>query len=230
MISRLKGDLISYWHYGNKKGVILECCGIGYEIQILPRNLINMQLNNELILWIHQVFRDDAIILFGFLKETERDFFRKLISINGVGPQIAISLLEENENEELIKIITNKDINKLSKASGVGKRIAERICTELRDKLKIYQFDTDNGLQEKEITTDIFSSNNTLEKELKKFLIPLHYKEVEILEALDTVLEQEKTMGLKKEDDSQTLTDEVVESYLKRVLVLLSQDLSSKGT
>ncbi len=68
MISRIRGHLIGFWDSGNKKGVIIECCGIGYEIQILPRSLINMKINKELVLWIHQSFREDAIILFGFKK------------------------------------------------------------------------------------------------------------------------------------------------------------------
>ena len=136
MIGWLKGEKIQAWKNGPRSGVIVSCSGIGYEVQTLFRNQEKISSSKELVLWVHQVQREDGSSLIGFLEKLDRDFFRKLISINGIGPQLAISLLDKKEAHELIFAITNKDIKLLTSCPGVGKRIAERLVIELQSKLE----------------------------------------------------------------------------------------------
>ena len=101
MIGWLKGEKIEIWKQGSRLGTIISCSGIGYEVQILHRSLELINSSKELILWVHQVQRDDGSSLIGFIDRVERDLFRKLISVNGVGPQLAIALLEQNQAKSL---------------------------------------------------------------------------------------------------------------------------------
>ena len=94
MISRLKGQRIDTWIQGIKHGFVIECSGVGYEVQVLKRELTSFKNSGEIILWTHQVQRDDGFSLYGFQKKKERDLFRTLIGVSGVGPQIGIALLE----------------------------------------------------------------------------------------------------------------------------------------
>lgn len=93
MIGWLKGEKIDVWGNGSRSGVIIACSGVGYEVQTLCRNQSKINESKELTLWIHQVQREDGSSLIGFLEKSDRNFFRKLISVNGIGPQLAISLV-----------------------------------------------------------------------------------------------------------------------------------------
>ena len=135
MIGWLKGKRIDNWQNGVREGIVIDCSGVGYEVQLIPRELSEINLHKETILWIHQIHRDEAIILFGFMNQKERNLFRSLIGVNGIGPQIGIALLEEFNSDELIAAIINCEIDKLCKANGIGKRIAERLTMELKNKL-----------------------------------------------------------------------------------------------
>tara|TARA_Y100001968_G_scaffold25638_1_gene20053 strand:+ start:3464 stop:4126 length:663 start_codon:yes stop_codon:yes gene_type:complete len=220
MIGWLNGKPIDTWQKGIKKFVLISCNSIGYEVQLLPRShqLINEQL--DISLWIHQVYREEEIILFGFHEKSERNFFRKLIEVNGIGPQIAISLLDMYKFNELLVAIQNKDIKKLTNASGIGKRIAERLVIELQGKLNefdevIIKSEEDIGYFDKE------DRNYENKEELKTILKDLNYEEVEIIKAINAIYKRNPLADSPKED---------FDSYLKEALVWLSQDLSRKGS
>ena len=96
MISCLKGEIIDKWQNGARLGVTISLSGIGYDVQIINRDLSALETFKEAILWVHQVQKEDGSCLIGFFNKEDRNFFRKLININGIGPQLAISLLEKN--------------------------------------------------------------------------------------------------------------------------------------
>ncbi len=184
MIGLLRGERIETWHQGSRQGVLIACGGVGYEVQITKKHLLRLESSKEITLWIHQLQRDESCFLFGFLNKEERNFFRLLIGINGVGPQVALALIETAETQELINAILESDIPKLTEAQGVGKRTAERISMELRPKL--------NSLYTQQ------SQTNTLEHPLKLLgketfndlestLIALGYEETEIRQAINSV-------------------------------------------
>tara|TARA_Y100001968_G_scaffold73671_1_gene65114 strand:- start:7613 stop:8296 length:684 start_codon:yes stop_codon:yes gene_type:complete len=227
MISWLKGKQIDSWINNSKKGIIISCGGIGYEVQLLPRQLNECYRDDEITLWIHQVFREDGIIMFGFKEKLERNFFRKLIEINGVGPQIAIALLQEYKYQDLIITINNESITKLTKVSGVGKRIAERITMELRDKLSEFQKDIPSVIQQIPTPIENSKAQASPKEEVMSILKNLEYEDSEIIKALKAA---ENELAYMDKDDSTSEKDEVIDAYLKKSLVWLSQEVSLKGT
>ncbi len=142
MISWLKGQIIQKWYQSSKKGVVINVGGVGYEVQLLSKqiNIIDKSIVKEF--WIHQIIRDDSITLYGFNDINQRDLFRKIISVNGIGPQIGMALLEDFEVNQLVDAIEGNDLNLLTKSQGIGKRIAERLIVELKSKLQ--QFSDNN--------------------------------------------------------------------------------------
>ncbi len=135
MIGWLQGQSIEAWQQGNRQGLIIGCAGVGYEVQLTPRHLSGLGAEESLTVWVHQVHREDGASLFGFPARRERDLFRTLIAVSGVGPQMAMALLEKCTVDELIEAIVEGDLRKLCSAQGVGKRTAERLAVELRTKL-----------------------------------------------------------------------------------------------
>ena len=136
MISWLRGEIINKWQISTKKGVVLNVGGVGYEIQLLDKQIVKPEDSVEFELWIHQIDREDGTSLYGFIDVNQRDLFREIISVNGIGPQIGIALLEDFEVAQLVNAIENKESNLLTKTQGICKRIAERLIVELRNKLK----------------------------------------------------------------------------------------------
>ena len=135
MISWLKGQIIQDWHLSSRKGVVLNVGGIGYEVQLLSKEISNIDKTNIKEFWIHQIYREDSSNLYGFNEINQRDLFRKIISVNGIGPQIGMALLEDLEVDQLVDAIEENDLNILTKSQGIGKRIAERLVVELKNKL-----------------------------------------------------------------------------------------------
>ena len=132
MIGWLQGRPMESWTQGKRSGILLVCGGVGYEVHLAERNQQNLSADCDLSLWIHQVQREDGSSLYGFLLKQERDLFRLLISVSGVGPQAGLALMQECKTEELVEAISSGDLRRLCKAQGIGKRTAERIAVELR--------------------------------------------------------------------------------------------------
>ncbi len=132
MIGRIQGILVEK----NFPQVIISCSGVGYEVDVpmstfypLPRT------GEEVTLLTHLVVREDAHLLFGFLTAGERAAFRQLLKISGVGPKVALSVLSGLSVEDLANAVATEDAARLTKIPGIGKKTAERLVLELRDKL-----------------------------------------------------------------------------------------------
>ena len=227
MIGWLKGEKIETWEYGTRSGVILSCSGVGYEVQTLFRNQEKISSSKELVLWVHQVQREDGSSLIGFLEKLDRDFFRKLISINGIGPQLAISLLDKKEAHELIFAITNKDIKLLTSCPGVGKRIAERLVIELQSKLEefttsINSIENNKSFSKKHIDEDIST-------EVHSALINLGYRESEINNAFtDLEIDSVKTNNGLEEDILTKKLD--FDGLFRETLLRINTEPTNKAT
>jgi Holliday junction DNA helicase RuvA subunit len=130
MIGWLQGDRIETWEQGNRRGWLIACAGVGYEVQLTERHLGDPEQQHQVTLWIHQVQKEDGSSLFGFPERRERDLFRQLISVNGVGPQMGLALLECWGPDDLVNAILDGDVRRLSQAQGVGKRTAERLAVK----------------------------------------------------------------------------------------------------
>ena len=161
MISWIKGEIIDTWIQTKKFYVLVNCQGLGYEVQILET--LKKELNkNKITLWIHQIKREDSDILFGFKDKAERDFFRNLLLIKGIGPQIGMSLLNKYSINDVKTSLINQNKNLISSVPGIGKKMTERIFLELKNKITLKEEDFNKKLNQndKEEITFIFKDIN----------------------------------------------------------------------
>jgi holliday junction DNA helicase RuvA len=132
MIGRLNGKIVEK----QPPLVVIECAGVGYEVNVPMSTYFNLPAVNEsAVLLIQQIVREDAHLLFGFLTSAERDSFRQLLKVNGVGPKVALAVLSGLSVNELTIAIAEQSTARLTKVPGIGKKTAERIVLELRDKV-----------------------------------------------------------------------------------------------
>ena len=132
MISHLRGALLEK----NPNMVVVDVHGVGYEVTI-PVSVYSSlpAIGAEVGLYIHTHVREDALSLFGFVSAAEKTLFEKLISVSGIGPKLAVTALSGLASSDLIAAIRNGAVDQLVKIPGVGKKTAERMVLELRDKL-----------------------------------------------------------------------------------------------
>ncbi|MGZ5028624.1 MAG: Holliday junction branch migration protein RuvA [Methylobacter sp.] len=132
MIGFLRGKLV----FKAPPLLVLDVNGVGYEIEAPMTTFYNLPgVDEEVILHTHLVVREDAHILFGFSTEDDRAMFRTLIKVNGVGPKLALTILSGQSAEEFHRCIHNNDTQALVRLPGVGKKTAERLVIEMRDRL-----------------------------------------------------------------------------------------------
>lgn len=133
MIGRIKGILIEKI----PPFILLDCQGVGYEIEVPMTTFFDLpDEGSEVSLLTHLVVREDAHLLFGFATNSERHMFRQLIKVNGIGAKVALSILSSIESNELTNAIKTDDTNMLIKIPGIGKKTAERLVLELKDRVK----------------------------------------------------------------------------------------------
>lgn len=136
MIGRLKGLLLTK----QPPTLLLDVNGVGYEVDAPMSTFYQLpDVNQEIVLHTHLVVREDVQQLCGFATESERSMFRSLIKINGVGPKLALSILSAISADDFARCIQNNDTVTLVRLPGVGKKTAERLVIEMRDKLKDWQ-------------------------------------------------------------------------------------------
>ena len=117
--------------------VILQVAGVGYKVAVLPRLISRLTgAGSRLDLFTHQQVREDLLALYGFESEDELELFEQLLSVSGVGPKVAMNIMSAATAPEITRAIINGDATVLTKVSGVGKKIAERVVVELRTKLE----------------------------------------------------------------------------------------------
>jgi holliday junction DNA helicase RuvA len=132
MIAHLRGKLIA--RHPNQ--AILETAGVGYDITISVPTFSELPpAGSEVSLHIHTHVREDQIALYGFLRFEEKQLFEKLITVSGIGPKLAITILSGMPAEDMVNAIRGNDIARLTKIPGIGRKTAERMVLELRDKL-----------------------------------------------------------------------------------------------
>ena len=133
MIAHLRGRLLDK----SPNRAILEAAGVGYDITITIPTFSDLpKLGEEVSLHIHTHVREDALALFGFLRKEEKQLFERLIGVSGIGPKLAITILSGMSAELMVAAIRGNDLGMLTKIPGIGKKTAERMVLELRDKLE----------------------------------------------------------------------------------------------
>ena len=188
MIGRIQGTLVSV----HPPRLLVDCQGVGYEIDVPMSTLYQLpEVNQKITLLTHFQVREDAQQLFGFATETEREAFRALIKISGVGSRTALAVLSGMSVNELAQAIALQEAGRLTQVPGIGKKTAERLCLELKGKLA-----PDLGISTGKPHVVEASS------EVLQALLALGYSEKEALLALkqipaDTTVSDGIRMGLK---------------------------------
>lgn len=191
MISFIKGSAEIF----KEKIILIENNGIGYKVFVTDRVLEYVSRNTQEVkiytyMNASMNIKEIEISLFGFLNIDELNIFEKLISISGVGPKGAISLLNVMQPSEIALAIITSDVKSLSKGQGIGKKTAERIALELKDKMEL--FDTINT--NKNVFED--TENNLDKKEAIEALISLGFSRSETIKAINEVNENLSTENL----------------------------------
>jgi holliday junction DNA helicase RuvA len=132
MIARLRGTLLE--KHPNR--LVVDVAGVGYDVQVPLSTFYDLaEPGTEIALRVHTHVREDVIALFGFGTALERELFDRLLGVNGVGPKLALAVLSGIEPLELVKSLRTADVARLSSIPGIGKKTAERMVLELKDKL-----------------------------------------------------------------------------------------------
>ena len=133
MISRLTGMLAAK----RAPQILIDCSGVGYEAEVSMTTYYQLpEVGEQVAIWTHLLVKDDSHSLVGFTTEQERRLFRQLIRINGVGPKMALTILSGIDDQQFALCISNNDIAMLTRLPGVGKKTAERLVIEMRDKIE----------------------------------------------------------------------------------------------
>ena len=130
MLAKLKG-LVDSVDYG---GAVIDVTGVGYLVSASSRTLRDLVAGGDVTMLVETIVREDAIALYGFLETTERDWFRILTTVQGVGARVALSILSTLSPDEIARAIAAQDRATLSRPAGVGPKLAARLATELKDK------------------------------------------------------------------------------------------------
>ncbi len=158
----------------SKDYITVECSGVGYKIYASGSTIADMpKVDEEVCLFLEQIVREDFIGLYGFFTKEERELFNKLLTINGVGAKAALSLLSISSVQNLKYSILMQDEKSLTRAPGIGKKMAQRIILELRDKIKGEALEGSQEPQEGNMVTEVVAS------EALEALLSLGYTEKE---------------------------------------------------
>jgi holliday junction DNA helicase RuvA len=135
MIAHIRGKLIAK----HPNQAIVEAGGVGYDVNISVSTFSELPaLGAEVAMFIHTHVREDALTLFGFLRAPEKQLFEKLISVSGIGPRLAITILSGMQADAAVAAIKGNNVAALTRVPGIGKKTAERMVLELRDKLEAF--------------------------------------------------------------------------------------------
>lgn len=156
--------------------LILNVNGVGYEVDIPLSSFCQLQRGQQLTLWTHLTVREDAQLLYGFLNSQDKTIFRTLLKVNGVGPKMALGILSTLSVDMLIHTVEHEDLNTLIKVPGVGKKTAERLMIELRDRFKAMAATT---APNNSTSTQIQFMGNSAVAEAEAALQSLGYKPAE---------------------------------------------------
>lgn len=185
MLGRLRGVLAEK----QPPHILLDVNGVGYELEVPMTTLYQLPaLGDNTTLHTHLVVREDAQLLYGFIDLQSRDFFRELIRLNGVGPKLALALMSSLEVDEMIACVQAEDIKRLMKVPGVGKKTAERLLVELKDRFKAWQTSPRMGALVSDVAIDFAPD---AKQDAISALVSLGFKEQEASKAVAAIKDSE---------------------------------------
>jgi len=185
MIALLTGLLVKI----HENQVVLQVAGVGYEVEVTSGALAMLPVagsGDPITLYTHLVVREDAQLLYGFASRNERELFRALIRVNSIGPKLALSVLSAMSLSELARAVAGKDIAALTKISGVGRKTAERLLMELKDKMDTLAKVLPAGDAQPSLE-EVPAVAGEAQSEALAALVGLGYRAQEVAQVLDSV-------------------------------------------
>ncbi len=222
MISWINGDLVDLWQTNQKFFVLINCQGLGYEIQILESFFLKLKTNQisnkNITLWLKHIKKEDSDLLFGFTSKDQKNFFIEILSIRGVGSQIGIGILNKFSISEVINAIKTQNKKLICSVPGIGQKMSDRLILELKSKFKSeIQFEEEKAKDEFEIKDPEI---NKMIEDLQLTLQSLNYKNKEIKTILPIII-NEVDFPAKKENNLS------FENLLKLAMNYLDKDSSN---
>jgi len=180
VIGKVRGKLVGK----TPPEILVEVGGITYELQVPMSTIYQLpDLGQDLVLHTHFVVREDAHLLYGFYDSKDKAMFRALIRVNGVGPKMAIAILSGMEADEFVRTVRNNDVNAMVNMPGIGKKTAERLIVEMRDRLA--EWDVSEVAISTSAATSVASS---ITRDAETALMGLGYKPQQAARAIAEVL------------------------------------------
>lgn len=179
MIGSLRGKVI---FLGSESCIIDTVGGVGYLVYMPSSHLAELSIGKEAFLFIHTAVREDAITLYGFLSREYYEFYQLIVSITSIGPKIALGVLSQATPTDFYKAVKKRDVRWLTKLPGIGKKTAERILLEIKDKV-----DGLNMVDEEENARAVSESSNDAIGDAEEALLSLGYKAGEISPVLKEI-------------------------------------------
>jgi holliday junction DNA helicase RuvA len=203
MIGRIRGNLV----HKQAPLILVEVGGVGYELNVPMTTLFQLPgLGSEVSLVTHFVVREDAQLLYGFIEEGDRSLFRELIKVSGVGPKLALTILSGMDARSFARCVQRDDISSLVALPGVGKKTAERLLVEMRDKLKDWLVRSEGASDDADSNTAM-APRTDIVADAEGALITLGYKPQEASRMVAAV-----------NDDSVTESEELIRRALKSMV------------
>jgi Holliday junction DNA helicase RuvA len=182
MITHIRGKLVEK----NPTFAVIEANGIGYWLNISLNTYSLLPANEFIILYTHLSIKEDAHTLYGFINKTEREIFRLLISVSGVGPSIARTMLSSMTTDEIQQAIASNNVGVIQSVKGIGVKTAQRVLVDLRDKIsKTYAVD------------EVYvSQSNTIKNEALSALEVLGFNKKQVEKVVDKILLEDNTVSV----------------------------------
>jgi Holliday junction DNA helicase RuvA len=180
LIGRIRGKLVEK----QPPDILVEVNGVCYEVQVPMTTAYRLpEIGKDIQLHTHFVVREDAQLLYGFHQQQDKDMFRALIKVNGVGPKMALAILSGMEADDFVRTVQNNDVSAMVSMPGIGKKTAERLIVEMRDRLSEWQAAGDPM-----VSAAALCGGSSFARDAETALLALGYKPQQAARAVSAVL------------------------------------------
>jgi len=192
LIGQLRGKIIAK----QAPELVIECGGVGYEVTMPMTSFYSLpELEQEAVIFTHFIVREDAQLLYGFANKVERKLFRLLIKASGIGPKLALAILSGMSAEQFVSCVAHDDVSTIVKIPGVGKKTAERLLIEMRDRIKDWQ--SEPVAMQPDAIQNVVDFEQTVINDAKgdalNALVSLGYSQSQADKAIKAVFSQDKS-------------------------------------
>lgn len=173
----------------NPSSVVVDCNGVGYKIEISLNTYSQIKEKKEGKVFVHFIVREDMQVLYGFADEKERELFRLLIGVSGIGPNTARVILSSLNSDELVKAIRDEDLKSINAIKGIGNKTAQRVIVDLKDKVQKWDYSS-------EISGMASQKDNKNHEQALLALQTLGFNKIIIEKTLDKILKENSQMDV----------------------------------